>query len=233
MKDKLQIAVEQIVAYLHQQGIPEHLAESIAVLEKRLAEKHREQQIEADLVAATAKYWQEHMRDRLARGQRGAGRNCENTPAHGNEPAKGGHLTPTPQPKPARGSNMKDPMAEFHSLCGGVVEVNVIDSAMCNELLTRAEQQNDLEAEHLVVAIGGWIDRVSERRNQHSCMLCSSPFLHAPSAFVVCRPFANRKAAMVSGLCHHCEHNDDIYAAIMQQLRKSWPDMGEVEAGQS
>jgi hypothetical protein len=63
-KDKLQAAVEHTVAYLHQQGIPKHLSNSIKVLEKRLAEVHREQQSEADLIAATVKHWQEHMRDK-------------------------------------------------------------------------------------------------------------------------------------------------------------------------
>jgi hypothetical protein len=64
VKDKLQIAVEQIVAHLHENGIPEHLAEAIKVLDKRLAEKHREQQIEDELIAGTVGYWRQHMRDK-------------------------------------------------------------------------------------------------------------------------------------------------------------------------
>jgi hypothetical protein len=67
MKEKIQIAVEQVVTHLHEKGIPEHLAEAVKVLDKRLAEKHREQKVEEDLIAATVKHWQEHMRDKEGR----------------------------------------------------------------------------------------------------------------------------------------------------------------------
>jgi hypothetical protein len=67
MDYELQTALERTVAHLHEKGIPEHLAEAVKVLDERLAEKQREQKIKADLVAATAEHWQQHMRDRKGR----------------------------------------------------------------------------------------------------------------------------------------------------------------------
>jgi len=61
MDTKLQNALEFITTYLSTQVVPNEIRTALKVVKKRLAEKHREQQHEADLVPDTVKYWKKRI----------------------------------------------------------------------------------------------------------------------------------------------------------------------------
>jgi hypothetical protein len=110
----------------------------------------------------------------------------------------------------------KSNLTRFHSACAGVMEVVAIDY----------EHALTLFASALVTAVNHWSAQVCESKQKQLCLDCDRRFSqrHMPRLFMVALPFANLRAAMVTGVCHLCAERKDLADVFLRRVRSSWPD---------
>src|SRR5271166_1159532 len=69
------------------------------------------------------------------------------------------------------------------------------------------------------------------------CMGCEEPFITAPPAgFAVTRPFTHHHQAAVLGICQDCAErcsDEELAETLGSCLRRSWPEISQIEGGTS
>jgi hypothetical protein len=129
-----------------------------------------------------------------------------------------------------------DGILKFTRIAAGALESYVIQVSDY-PLLLGAAARGEPTAIALARSVSMWATEAAAPGAGFLCLDCDQVFgpgIAAPVAFAITMPFANRDAAIVTGICKCCaERGEDLQLMTLRRLRGIWPDAHTTQGGRA